>query len=113
MFHVEGVTTRVVLDGVRDKFARGQIPRIEQVLNAQEVFESSSRIAQRFLKLEGDRWNMEIDPSEIVIRARGFMDCNEIQEGVSFYLAEIRSVLGHCHFWAREVYATAEWPMED
>jgi hypothetical protein len=114
-FGVQWVRTRAKFSGFPDRFDVGTLPKIAQALNAHEVFESSSSTERRFLSLEGENWDCQIDPSEIVVTARGFRDCHDIQEGVSFFLGELREALAedyHFHFYADNVIAAGPWPLD-
>jgi hypothetical protein len=115
-YHVAMVRTRVRILGFDERFAEGFLPKLEAALNAQEVFESSQASARRYLTLDGENWNVEVQPGSFDVEAVGFRDSGDLQEGVSFFLGQLREVAQeyneHVHFWGGRVEATAQWVMD-
>ena len=112
LFRINRVKTKTMVYGLPDRLRSGTLPRIEEAVNAQEVFDSSSRIVRRFMRLEGENWDLEFDTREVSIWGSGLLDCHAVEEGVSFFLGQIRECV-HCHFWADEVTVVASWPLEE
>ncbi len=111
LFAIDGVMLKATVIGLQDRLRPGELPRIEESLNAQEVFDSSSRIPRRLLRLEGENWDLELDTREVTIWGTGFLDCHAVEENMSFFLGQIRENV-HCHFWGGEVTVRARWPLE-
>ncbi len=82
LFSIRAVKTHCNVRNLPDRLERGLLPRLEDAVNAQEVFDSSSRIARRYMRLEGENWDLESDTRELTIWATGFLDARAVAEGV-------------------------------